>query len=543
MKNRKTLSLKELFFGLRGQSISMRRRFVLCLIAALVFIVALLLLLLSVFDVTDSADDELEHIFNQQLDYSAGRISKDMGQLSACAVEFSRQMKTQIAEFETPFSSLRNNVSALTELQSKTYMTVLNNMRIADCSGAFYILDTTVNDTLDDTYYSGVYLRYTNVGSDITVRNSVCLFRGASAVARKNGINLSSTWECEMQKGTFPQMEAVLRQTGDISKAYLLTKAYKLPKAWEKVRFICAPISDENGDIIGVCGFEISDPFFHAAYQASDAESAFTVCGLMEEENGVYDGQIAPNASGFTTSMSDGLEARDMGRFTVFSSKDTVLIGKTKVIRVGQSEHTVAVMLPEKQHELLVNGEMSKIFLLLAVTSLLAVGTSVILSHRYIKPLIHAAEQIKSRQFDGDTKVKEFTDLFAHLAEQDRINEAELGRMRSENEDMLTAVNEMQEKMDETSRQNERLAYSRKDEIDPYDYEHFKNGISMLTEKEKQVLDLYMQGKTVKEIKETLGLQESTVRFHNRNIYAKLGVHSLKQLLRYAAIMKQDNTQ
>ena len=78
------------------------------------------------------------------------------------------------------------------------------------------------------------------------------------------------------------------------------------------------------------------------------------------------------------------------------------------------------------------------------------------------------------------------------------------------------------------------------DRVDPYDYEDFKNGLKFLTEREKEILDLYIAGKTVKEIVALTGLKESTIRFHNRNIYTKLNVHSLKQLLRYAAIMKQE---
>ena len=44
----------------------------------------------------------------------------------------------------------------------------------------------------------------------------------------------------------------------------------------------------------------------------------------------------------------------------------------------------------------------------------------------------------------------------------------------------------------------------------------------------------------MKQIVELAGIKESTVRFHNRNIYSKLGVNSLKQLLMFAAIMKRD---
>lgn len=98
----------------------------------------------------------------------------------------------------------------------------------------------------------------------------------------------------------------------------------------------------------------------------------------------------------------------------------------------------------------------------------------------------------------------------------------------------------MQSRYDEVERTSKRLAYSRKDEIDPYDYENFKKGLSSLTEKENEVLKLYIAGNTVKDIISILGLQESTVRYHNKNIYSKLGVHSLKQLLRYAAVLEHE---
>ena len=44
----------------------------------------------------------------------------------------------------------------------------------------------------------------------------------------------------------------------------------------------------------------------------------------------------------------------------------------------------------------------------------------------------------------------------------------------------------------------------------------------------------------MKEILEIASIKESTLRYHNQNIYSKLGVNSLKQLLRYAALMRED---
>ena len=77
-------------------------------------------------------------------------------------------------------------------------------------------------------------------------------------------------------------------------------------------------------------------------------------------------------------------------------------------------------------------------------------------------------------------------------------------------------------------------------EIDPDNYKQFLLGVKTLTQTERTVFEYYLAGKKVKEIVELLGVKESTVRFHNRNIYSKLGVNSLKQLLLFASVMKRD---
>lgn len=63
------------------------------------------------------------------------------------------------------------------------------------------------------------------------------------------------------------------------------------------------------------------------------------------------------------------------------------------------------------------------------------------------------------------------------------------------------------------------MAYSRKNEIDPDDYEAFRIGLKELTRTERTVFDLYLQGKTAKEITDALNIRESTLKFHNHNIW------------------------
>lgn len=112
--------------------------------------------------------------------------------------------------------------------------------------------------------------------------------------------------------------------------------------------------------------------------------------------------------------------------------------------------------------------------------------------------------------------------------------------MEKEKDNIQSTLDQMTTKHSEAQQKIARLAYSRKNEVDPYDYEQFLIGMKSLTPTERVVFNYYLEGKTVKEIMELMGVKDSTIRFHNRNIYSKLGVNSLKQLLLYSAIMKQD---
>ena len=62
----------------------------------------------------------------------------------------------------------------------------------------------------------------------------------------------------------------------------------------------------------------------------------------------------------------------------------------------------------------------------------------------------------------------------------------------------------------------------------------FTNGLSTLTQTEHKIYDLYLENKTTQEILSTLGIKENTLKFHNKNIYSKLGVSSRKELVAIA---------
>lgn len=535
--------LWEFLFQIRRQGSFLQRRLALLLLTTLFSVTAVLLLLLNVFGILDPTGGKIDRALTQMLDYSTGLIENGMEQLAAHTAVFSEELSGQLAVQGISLDGLRDNKDALLLLQARVYDTVRSNMRMAHCSGAFFLLNTTVNDSLPDASYSGIYLKYASLNSDTTVRNQVCMYRGSPQVARQNGINLHSTWEYETREGTFPQAEAVLEQEeADPQRGYLLTTVYKLPGAWERVRLLCAPVSDENGHILGVCGFELSDLFFKLSYHASAGEQSHAVCALLTKAGEEYDGQLSADRPGYAPYLNGPLAIREGEKFSTIFNEEVSFVGKTAAISVGSSRHIAAVLLPESLYRSAVRtGQLAIAFLLLVMAGL-AIVASQWLSLRYVRPILQTIAKIKVKQFDhADIHIPEIDNLFDFLAEQERLKNAEVAEIQREKEDARITLEQLQIDYGKLRDRHKQLAESKKDEVYPEEYLFFLKGISELSKKERKIFDCYLQGKSVKEISEQLGISEDGVRYHNKNIYAKLGVDGLKQLRMFISILKQEN--
>ncbi|MBQ9941495.1 MAG: helix-turn-helix transcriptional regulator, partial [Christensenellaceae bacterium] len=62
----------------------------------------------------------------------------------------------------------------------------------------------------------------------------------------------------------------------------------------------------------------------------------------------------------------------------------------------------------------------------------------------------------------------------------------------------------------------------------------FAAHLPSLTPTEKLIYDLYLEGKGTKDVLEALDIKENTLKYHNKNLYSKLGVSSRKQMLAIA---------
>jgi len=61
--------------------------------------------------------------------------------------------------------------------------------------------------------------------------------------------------------------------------------------------------------------------------------------------------------------------------------------------------------------------------------------------------------------------------------------------------------------------------------------ERFELGVLSLTRTERAIFQFYLEGKSTKEVLAALDIKENTLKYHNKNLYSKLGVSSRKELL------------
>ncbi|MDY4886324.1 MAG: LuxR C-terminal-related transcriptional regulator [Eubacteriales bacterium] len=217
-------------------------------------------------------------------------------------------------------------------------------------------------------------------------------------------------------------------------------------------------------------------------------------------------------------------------------------------------------MVPKADYDRARFESIAQTILLLVLLLFFTVSFCRYFSRRFLSPLLSALEQIKSDKRDeAGSDIPEILDLIEYLDRQDKAHgetvsaltlkhqtaENEKIRLQAEYEAALNDFNRIeteycsaQSELNRIQMELERLAYSRKNEIDPADYQYFLAGLQTLTEAERNVFEYYLAGKSAKEILALTGIKESTLKYHNHNILGKLGVSSRKQMLRYAEVMR-----
>lgn len=413
----------------------------------------------------------------------------------------------------------------------------------ADASGAFIILNATVNtgEANSDKSKTGLYFQRSTLDR---TDETLLLFRGNAELGRKKDIMPHRKWRLEFRTDFVPQTENFFNETIVKEKKSVLTDIFTLNGTSEKAMAFITSLFGADGSYYGICGFEISNNYFKDFFVQPTRLEQLTCTFSKTEKDGKIDCENifwTGVLNGYSLKPSGTLVPKKMNdSLTEFLGENTFVAAKNE-ITILNTPYTLVVMQPKSEFDKTVAINVTKIVLVCFLLIISAVVLCIFFSRKFVSPVIKSLEKIRMQEH-ARTKsdIIEIDDLFVYLAEQDRLRDLEMKNLKHQNEELTIVTENQTSEIDKRKTEIERLAYSRKNEIDPDNYEAFKIGLKELTKTEKTVFNLYLQGKTAKEITDILNIRESTLKFHNHNILEKLCVSSRKQMLRYATLLKQE---
>lgn len=560
------------FFTLRYSEWNLKRKLFVYMLFLAVLLLAMLAVGMTLFGRTSSISETFYDSLDMQMKVFEKDVNTQFDHLAASAITLSEEM-TDILERYTaqkgiPFAALTDSAEDIYCLQELIIESLHQKLLRSNCSGAFVMLNATVNSTLPESAFSktGIYLQTS--GYSIT-EPDVLLYRGIADTAKSRGIALHRKWQLEFRTDQFPDYgECASDLSQPLWDAYRVTDMFTLPGTSESALLLTVPIKGTDGTFYGLCGYEVSASYF-TTYHTQPSKLPHLSCLLTKS-----DGNVLLASETFICGSNDGYFSSAAGNYVVTEAKGELsgftdgnfsylgITGSTALSPDGRV-HTLAVMIPKADYDHALYRSIGQTVLLIGLLAFFAISFSRYFSRRFLSPILKALEEIKSdRKAEFASGIPEIVDLIDYLAKQERehdetLNALELRNRNAESEkarleaEYQTALSEFrsisenynkaQNELYRVHSEMERLAYSRKTEIDPDSYKLFIDGLRTLTQSERNIFEHYLAGRSAKEILSLTGIKESTLKYHNHNILGKLGVSSRKQMLRYAEVMRHIN--
>ncbi len=527
----------ELFSNESGFSLRLRLfSFLILFLSAIMLTLLVILFSTGVFSVglTESRiflENELNHI--------AENTKNGYGTLSVEGVALSEkiaaQIEAELGENGAIPADLKTDPALLERVLQNCVDPLMAALEKNAASAVFTILDATVNPGLPGAEGSraGLFMRNMEPNAVNRTNPSIQYMRGPITLARERGIRVLPQWEMEFTvqpDGFFYKTLQSAANSPDPSRSYYWNPKSVLDGDYEEAMLLCVPMIASDGSVLGVCGFEVNAMLFklqNTPYASRHKRvfsllapisgdtldaSAAMFAGSYDEKSGLTDSTLtagSQNAGMTTFAAPGGLRFCGLYQEIGLYPKNAAHSGE---------RWAVAVMLPESDLNGYAMSRNIPILLLLVFLLVLSVGAASLISRRYLAPVLHSIDKMKTQGLAEYTKthIREIDDLFAFLAEKDAAANAE----RKEPKSVVIEAGRPGPDAEAMF-----LEFSRKFET--------------LSRAEKSVFNLYVQGYDAKEITQILCLSINTIKTHNKRIYWKLDVNSRKELMGYLRKMRE----
>ena len=524
---------------------TMRHRLVGYMLVLIAVVLAACLSSLSLMGRFHSDQSDLKDTLALQLDFWEKDLLRNSDALAAMGIDLSealsRELEEELRVQGISFEALRHDTDAQEAMQSALLPLLQDYLLRADASGAYVLLDIATDSKA--TTRPGVYLQKKTMAP---TEDSLLLYRGKSSVGKKIGIMPHRKWRLELGTEQFSSPDGHIPYA-DFPDAwsYRYTDIFTLPGTSEQAILLQVPIRDKEGKALGLCGFEISQTYFKRHAQPASYPRLSFLLTSLEDANTLSAGKLSAGTT-------DNYFMNPAGSLTMENTDDSLqqfctdqhsFVGLYRSITLDEQDdpYAIAVMLPQEEYNHLLKESLTQSLLLIAVMLIFAVTCCIFFSKTYLLPILRGLEELKGRENTKDSGVQEIDDLLYFLLSQDQEHENAIRVLEDEKNTAKSRATRIQQEYEkvkqdfEASKADQLNIDTLQDaELSSTEYEAFRRGLTELTVTERKIVQYYFEGKTVKDIQALMDIKESTLRYHNRNIYGKLGVHSMKQLLQFA---------
>lgn len=526
---------------------SMKRKLFVYMFFLVIAITVTLLMGLFLFGRLGTTEQDFHKNLSIQSEYFTNNMESYWDDLASMNIALGETMQntleTSLEKQGLTFSQLQDNPNALYALENDLIQPLSQFLERANCSGAYIQLDTTINSTLENAnnQRSGIYLQKNSMSVS---KEDLILYRGIANIGKKHGIMPHRKWRQEFDITLVPDYEEL--KTGDFD--YSLSDIIQLPSTEERIALLRVPVVGKDGTFYGLCGFEISQSWFKFIHTQPSTLNHLT-CLLVPEDEKILtkEGFSTGSRNGFYYLPKGSLEVKQMsnGLLKIIGEDRSYIGFKSRVpISKNQTYSTFVMILDSDYNRAIAKSNVELFFFTIILLLFVLLGCSYF-SQRYLTPILKGLEQLrKDKKNQTRYSVQEIDDLLDFLSVQDYevenkmlSLELEMQENRKKLEQIENEHELIQREYDKAKVEVERLAKKREADVDEEEYKRFLECLATLTRKEKEILNLYVKGYSSKDILETLNITDNTLKYHNRNIYSKLGVKSRKQLLMYMTLL------
>ena len=470
-------------------------------------------------------------VITQEVSDVSASVEEHLNGVTAEAINFaetiSADIEYRLSEEGITFTELQTHPEMLSDILDRETDRLILALERANCSGVYLALNATINPDLPAAEMSraGIYIRRVEP-KRISSASEMLYLRGFTSFAQRRSMTLQANWDLEFNISEQAFWELPLNaheadKNKKMSDLYVWFLGKIVPESKGNSLVCSIPLLSGNGDILGVCGFEITAASFRYHHMIDLEKYPEFVLLLSAEENG----KINTGASGTLFSGNKVTEYKLFGadisytegtkdKLGLFQTKEETYFGRYKKMSLyhdgayySEQQYSVMILLPESEYNSIVRADIIRAVVILTAMLVLGIVVSMFLSKRIMKPFdtaldaMSASNANEKRDPTLSVGIKELDELLQLFSKNYPGQIAQIGNI----------------------------------------FEDFLDKLRTLTPAERAIVACYTDGKDFETVMKEMCIASGTLKTHNSHIYKKLDINGANEIKLYLNLINSSN--